>query len=44
MDAEVVGAVFCGDSHFAENEEACAKEALARIMDTKHLAYRELVA
>ena len=43
-DAEVVGTVFAGDGLFAENEEECVVEALARIMDTKHLAYRELVA
>ncbi len=43
-DAEVVATVFAGDGLFAENAEACAAEALARIMDTKHLTYRELVA
>ena len=32
-DAEVVGTVFCGDGLFAENEEACAAEALARIKE-----------
>ena len=32
-DAQVVGAVFCGDGLFAENEEACAAEALARIKE-----------
>ena len=30
-EAEVVGTVFCGDGLFAENEEACAAEALAQI-------------
>ena len=30
-DAEVVGTVFAGDGLFAENAEACAEEALARI-------------
>ncbi len=32
-DAEVVGTVFAGDGLFAENEEACAAEALARIQE-----------
>ena len=32
-EAEVVGTVFAGDGLFAENEEACAAEALARIKE-----------
>jgi betaine reductase len=32
-DAEVVGTVFAGDGLFAENEEACAAEAIAMIRE-----------
>lgn len=32
-DAEVVGAVFAGDGLFAENEEACAAEAIEKIKE-----------
>ena len=32
-DAEVIGTVFAGDGLFAENEEACAAETLARIQE-----------
>ena len=32
-DAQVVGTVFCGDGLFAENEEACAVEAIALIQE-----------
>ncbi len=32
-DAEVVGTVFAGDGLFAENEEACAAEAIALILE-----------
>ena len=32
-EAQVVGTVFCGDGLFAENEAACAVEAIARIKE-----------